>query len=96
MTSEARRSDSEKWSFARWMGVKRNFLIYATTGGGVLPGALIAWWLRSTAFVPVAFMLFVVAVSTGAGYVVGLIMWRFFEFKRQQWKRWPRKSNDDV
>ena len=87
-------ADDRKRGFAHWVSVKRNFLLAATIAFGLGPGSFFAWWLSSIKGVPLGLILCSSALWFGAGYIWGVIMWRFFEFKRQQWRAALDKSDD--
>ena len=80
-----------------WLSVKRNFLIASVFFVGVVPGIVIAWMLSTEMPFPPALMTYTIIVSAIAGFVWGLMMWRFFQFKQSQWdKRVVTAKRDDA
>jgi hypothetical protein len=80
--------------------VKRNFLIASVVGLGIVPGVLMAVWLHAEMSFPSALVAYTLVVWAGAGYVLGLIMWPFFEGLKaplpgdEGWERIRRRGQE--
>ena len=71
----------------QWLSVEKNFLLFATFGVGGSSFLLMFVWLRNEYQInDGGFWLIVGPTIFLGGYVWGLIMWRFFEAKRKQWR----------
>ena len=77
--------------FGVWLRRRRNFLILSVVCVGLPPFVMLLLQFReASAFRDPAFLLFAFILCVAGGYVWGVIMWKFFKFKRQQWRKWGK------
>ena len=77
----------------RYLGSKRNFLIYSMISVGIPSASVLVWWFGHLG--DMWFKLFMIVVALCGSLLWGLVMWQYFGWKYPGTRQKHRADVDD-